>query len=126
MGTCGRCAVVPDDIQVAINSKHLCCITLDQGKCLPRFLHRYFLCEPEVNSFLTKRAKGSIMSGLNMEIIKEVPLWLPPIDEQRAIVEVLDSVHAKARQLESIYQHKLAALAELKQSLLHRAFTGQL
>ena len=33
---------------------------------------------------------------------------------------------AETRRLESIYQRKLAALEELKKSLLHQAFTGAL
>jgi type I restriction enzyme S subunit len=32
----------------------------------------------------------------------------------------------EVRSLESVYERKLAALDELKKSLLHRAFTGQL
>lgn len=126
MGTCGRCAVVPDDIPLAINSKHLCCITLDQTKCLPGFLHAYFLHHPSVREFLATRATGSVMDGLNVGIIKEIPILLPPIAEQREIVRAFDSARAGVQRLAALYQQKLAALDALKKSLLHQAFSGQL
>ena len=126
MGTCGCCAIVPNDIPTAINTKHLCCITLDRSKCLPGFLHGYFLHHPVARQFLATRAKGSIMAGLNMGIIKELPLLLPPIAEQQSIVKKLDALSSETNRLQSIYQHKLTTLAELKQSLLHKAFSGEL
>jgi type I restriction enzyme S subunit len=50
----------------------------------------------------------------------------PPIKQQKAIVQKLDALATETRRLEAIYQRKLAALAELKQSLLQRAFAGEL
>lgn len=46
--------------------------------------------------------------------------------EQRAIVSSLVELNEQSQRLESIYQRKLAALDELKKSLLHQAFTGVL
>ena len=126
MGTCGRCAIVPDDIPTAINTKHLCCITLDAGRCIPGFLHSYFLYHPVAQQFLAARAKGSIMAGLNMGIISELPVLLPTLKQQQYVVDKVDSLVEETQRLESIYQRKLAALDKLKKSLLHQAFSGNL
>ena len=126
MGTCGRCAVVPDDIPLAINTKHLCCITLDHGKCLPGYLHIYFLHDQTARDYLTAQAKGSIMAGLNMGIISKLPVRLPSIQMQAEIVEQFEFLCSGCGQLEATYQQKLTALDELKKSLLHRAFNGEL
>lgn len=126
MGTCGRCAIVPEDVPIAINSKHLCCITLDQGKCLPGYLHAYFLYHSASLAYLAKYAKGAIMAGLNMGLIKDMPLLLPSLDRQREIIRKLEEAKAKTQNIETIYQQKLAALEELKKSLLQRAFSGRL
>jgi type I restriction enzyme S subunit len=52
--------------------------------------------------------------------------FIPPIDAQQAISASLDELEPEKRSLESLYTRKLAALDELKQSLLHAAFSGAL
>lgn len=126
MGTCGRCAIVPENIPEAINTKHLCCITLDRNKCLPGYLHACFLYHPLATDYLSKRAKGAIMAGLNMGIIQGLPILLPSLQRQREIIQSLNSLRQKTQRLESIYQQKISALNELKKSLLHQAFSGNL
>ncbi|MCA1226704.1 restriction endonuclease subunit S [Saccharopolyspora sp. 6M] len=122
MGTCGRCAIVPDDIPISINTKHLCCITLDQEKCLPDFLHAYFLMHPESQRYLHRTAKGAIMSGLNMGIIKDLPVTLPPLSLQQAFVDRVRSLKRTKTGLET----HLAELDALFASIQHRAFRGEL
>ena len=50
----------------------------------------------------------------------------PEISEQREIASLLNNMKSKIQHLETIYQQKLTALAELKQSILQKAFAGQL
>ena len=51
---------------------------------------------------------------------------IPPIEEQQKIADYLDGLSVEVQRLEGIYRNKLAALNELKQSILQKAFTGEL
>ncbi len=51
---------------------------------------------------------------------------LPTLKEQRHAAETLDALAEETRHLEEINERKIAALGELKKSLLHQAFSGQL
>ena len=122
MGTCGKCAVVPDNIPSSINTKHLCCITLDFDKCNPEFLHSYFLLHPTSINFLKSRAKGAIMAGLNMSIIKDLPVELPSIEIQNEFAELKTKIGLQKSKLINQLQEQ----DNLFQSLQQRAFNGEL
>jgi type I restriction enzyme, S subunit len=122
MGTVGRCAVVPEDIPLAINTKHLCCLTLDNSKCLPEFLHAYLLYHPIAARHLKQACKGAIMDGLNMGVIKSLPVPAVPMTLQERFKAIASRVrHTKDR----IATHGHEA-DNLFQSLQQRAFAGAL
>jgi type I restriction enzyme S subunit len=70
--------------------------------------------------------KGSAQANINMGTFEHERFPFPPVAEQKQIVAKLDALSEETQRLESIYQHKLAALDELKKSLLHQAFNGEL
>ena len=121
MGTCGRCAIVPEDVPVAINTKHLCCVTLDHSKCLPSYLHAAFLMHPVILERLGLSERGAIMPGLNMGIIKDLAVPTPPLPLQEQFAQVVRRTERLRAQ-----QREAARQAEhLFQTLLHRAFRGE-
>lgn len=121
MGTLGRCVVVPADIPTAINTKHVCAITPGDD-VLSGFLRASFLWHPTTREHLRHRTKGSIMDGLNMGIIKELPVPVPPLSKQRAYIHVVDQLSAqRVRAGESE-----VTISNLRSALQARAFAGEL
>jgi restriction endonuclease S subunit len=64
--------------------------------------------------------------GLNMPLIRNIEIPLPPLHEQQRIVKKLDALQAETKKLEVIYQKKINDLEELKKSILQKAFRGEL
>jgi len=75
---------------------------------------------------LKKMSHGSAYSALPIQRLNAHQIFLPTLEEQTQIVNALDELLDFSRQLEAIYRQKLTALDDLKKSLLHQAFSGQL
>ncbi len=85
-------------------------------------LHAINAIKPQILS----QRRGVRQKNLSLTKIKEIPIGLPNMTVQQAIVGKLDALSAETKKLEALYRQKIAALDELKQSLLHQAFTGEL
>jgi type I restriction enzyme, S subunit len=121
MGTIGRSCFVPDNIGEAIISSHLLKISLDLTITNPEFIAEY-LRLPFAENYFLESSHGIVMKGLNTTIIKSLPIYLPPLPLQQEFAKLVDDIEAeKARQAESRKK-----LDELFNSLMQRAFTGEL
>ncbi len=90
----------------------------------PRFL--YCLLESMMPMLLSMVTRGATVHRLMTDQIRSLVFPLPPRATQHSIIEKVDLMREETQHLETIYQQKLAALDELKKSLLHKAFSGEL
>lgn len=88
---------------------------------------KYLLLSQLVQQRIRTKGTGATVQGIKASLLKTIEISFPKsLDDQRQIVAKLDSLSEETQRLESLYQRKLAALDELKKSLLHQAFSGQL
>ena len=64
--------------------------------------------------------------NLSITDLRLLPVPVPPISVQVRLVESLEALSEQVKMVAFVYRRKLAALDELKKSLLHQAFTGAL
>ena len=111
---------------------------LDFDACIPDSIIGIYVDETKANNifveymlqsfklFLQAQGKGSAQDNINMGTFKNQTFPFPDVNTQRMIASNLDEMSKEVHKLESVYQCKLEALAELRRSILQKAFTGQL
>lgn len=88
MGTTGRVAIAPDELPTCISTKHLCTLTLDRKRMLPTYLWACLRWDPEVKAQTRREAKGAIMEGWNMGIVKGLLVNAAPMAVQLKFEEI--------------------------------------
>jgi restriction endonuclease S subunit len=127
-GTIGNVGLYSEDVpfdNIRINSGMLI-FRPNKRSLLPSFLFELLRSEI-VKEQIRKQTTGEAQPQLPIKTLINFTIPVPTdLEEQRALVTKIHAFELEAQRLEAIYQQKLAALDELKKSLLHQAFRGQL
>ena len=86
----------------------------------------YLLSSRLVQDQFSSLAAGAIVKNISGDLVKKTLLPIPPVSEQRRLVEAIEKLSSETQHLKNIYEQKLTSLNELKQSILQQAFSGKL
>lgn len=76
---------------------------------------------------LDEYIRGAAQPKLTQKALNSIPIPIPqPVEAQAKIVEIVEAFQRETRELATVYERKLAALVELRNSVLRQAFAGQL
>ncbi|HIF9416867.1 restriction endonuclease subunit S [Photobacterium damselae subsp. damselae] len=123
-GSVGRISLVDtDDKYVMVRSAALV-------KVMDEFLVNsylvYVLQSPELQKRIEESSKSTAQSNLFLGPIKELEIPLPSISEQKEIVRLVDQYFAFADTIEAQVKKAQARVDNLTQSILAKAFRGEL
>jgi type I restriction enzyme S subunit len=123
-GEIGKTAIVDEEYDNAnLNSQIAwlrCREEMDNG------LLFHALNSPDIQAHFESAKNGAALQQFTIRQLKELKIPQPPKSEQKSVVAQLDALAAETQRLTRLYEQKQAALAALKKSLLHQAFTGEL
>jgi type I restriction enzyme S subunit len=118
-GTIGR-RVVYDGEPAYFQDSNIVWIDNDESLVLNNYLyHFYGVCD-------WNPSKGATISRLYNDDLRSIKISFPSVELQKRYVDEIIALNRQADDLQSLYKKKLAALDELKKSLLQKAFSGEL
>ena len=121
-GTMGKVAIVPNNIQKGIINQALLKIS-PSNKLDSKFLENYMKSVTFLN-YLNAEVKGvAIKNVASVKDLKQIPILLPPLTEQQAIVEKLDFAFDAIEKAKANIEKNIENAKELFQSKLNEIFS---
>lgn len=94
---------------------------VEQNHCETGFVE-YFIRTAKEN--IERYAPATAQKNINLEILAEIAVALPPLKEQKAILEETDRRLSVTEELETTIETNLKRAERLRQTILQRAFVG--
>lgn len=118
-GSVGRTAIWQEDIEECYYQNHLHRLRVINNKCSYQFALYWFWYAFEYSSFYSGRKNITTIPNLSRSRLAELPIPLPPIEEQRKIASVLTLIQETIQEQENA----IALTTELKKALMQKLFT---
>ena len=107
----------------ACHNQNTAAIRVSESEIPPEYVYYYLLYRYED----TRRVgSGNNQKALNKERVSNLPIPLPSLDEQAVVVEELKKLLSIIEQSDREIGNQLASASSLRQSILTKAFSGQL
>ena len=121
----GQAAIIPEGLECCLG-RRMGLVRVNRRQVNPQFFVYQYISSPFRKFLYSKTVHGATVDRIPLKKFPSFPISLPSLAEQERMTNRLNKLRAETQRLESIYQQKLAAMDELKKSLLHQAFTGAL
>jgi len=121
-GSIGRCALVPDDFTTANVSQHVAIVRMiDLG--FREYIHS-LIVSPIFQKTIMDVQVGVSREGLSMTKLKVFLVPLPPLEEQKAIVKVVNQLFKEVEQLETLTKDRIQLKEDFVVSAVQRLSNG--
>ena len=122
IGTVGNPAIVMADREFSIKNVAL----FKRGKIILNKYLNYLLNSALIEYQLKLFSRGGVQNFVSLDILRNLVVLKNKIDEQKIIVDVLDSEIYKLNNVIAKTKHQITKLKEAKQSLISEAVTGKI
>jgi type I restriction enzyme, S subunit len=122
----GRAAIWREPIEMCIHQNHIFRARLINHTILPEWF-MYCANSEQGKTYFLKAAKQTVnLASINLTQLKSFSLPFPPFAEQEQIVSLIEERLSIISELEITVEKALKRIERLRQSILHKAFTGKL
>jgi len=120
----GRCAYIPEHFTQGNVNQHVCII-----RTSPDLSHKYlalYLNSPKVQRMIQELNSGATREALTLSQINNILIPICLLTEQELIVAELESQYTVLKNVKETTVKKLIQMESLKQTILYKAFAGEL